>query len=363
MKRVIFVQPAVPKYRVAFFEKLKKHFDIRVITSETDFLNVKTVYDDECVILLDGFSSLLNKKCFWAKGLPLISGYSKDDIVVINGNPRIINYMILFVFLRIRRIKSVWWGHGWSAGSFGLSARIRIMLMKILSPYKLFYTDKEKKQLNINNSYALNNGLDSNVYRDEISKKISSRISPLDSDYLSLLFIGRITEKSNLLLILNAMSKCRNNVVLNVIGTSDNIDYYIEHARKLKIIDRINWHGSLFDDAEITKVMLSSHAFVYGGSVGLSLIHCFNYGLPAIVHSSSKYHMPEYAAFENGFNGITFEIDCDESLHKAIMEFSMFDEFSYKTLENNAYSTVQNTYNVDDMTSRFRKMIKDIECQ
>ncbi|WP_272673684.1 glycosyltransferase family 4 protein [Providencia sp. PROV169] len=363
MTRLIFIQPAIPKYRIPFFQEINKHKDIIIYTAEFDFLGVKTVYSSKNIKLLTKFKKILNGKFYWMKKLPLLSGYTKNDIVIINGNPRILNYMLLFILLKIKGIKTIWWGHGWSAGSHGLASKVRLKIMKLLPDYILLYTDYEKAALNLKNLYSLNNGLDSENYRKYIKSSLTTRIPPSTSKSFNLLFIGRITEKANFTFLLDALAKTSDNIKLNVIGDSKSIDAYKEHARKLKIENRILWHGALFNDADITRVMLESHAFIYPGSVGLSLIHAFNYGLPAIIHSSREYHMPEFSSFVEGKNGFSFKRNDIESLSHTILKISEINEQEYNRLSDGAISTIEETFNIKDMSSRFLKMIQDIECQ
>ena len=363
MTRIIFIQPAVPNYRIPFFETIKEKLNIRIITAESDFLNVKTVYNSKCVSILPGFLSFFKGSLFWMRGLSLYSEYKKGDIVVINGNPRIMNYMLLLFFCKMRGIKTVWWGHGWSAGSFGFLAKIRLLIMKSLSDYQLFYTDTEKDLINSKNAYALNNGLDSDLYKEIINDVNITRVLPSIKGRFDLVFIGRITDKSNFILLLHALSKVVGNIHLNVIGTSENINKYKKEAEKINVSSKITWYGAVFDDIAITKIMMNSHAFVYAGSVGLSLIHAFNYGLPAIIHSSSKYHMPEYAAFSNGINGFNFIENNEESLSKVIDDMSKISDAEYKVLSLNALRTISTTFNINDMSQRFLKLIEDIKCQ
>ena len=180
-----------------------------IIRSEFDFLGVKTVYSSKNIKLLTKFKKILNGKFYWMKKLPLLSGYTKNDIVIINGNPRILNYMLLFILLKIKGIKTIWWGHGWSAGSHGLASKVRLKIMKLLPDYILLYTDYEKAALNLKNLYSLNNGLDSENYRKYIKSSLTTRIPPSTSKSFNLLFIGRITEKANFTFLLDALAKTR----------------------------------------------------------------------------------------------------------------------------------------------------------
>ncbi|MCF7455156.1 glycosyltransferase family 4 protein [Vibrio sp. A1-1] len=359
MKKIYILQPAIPKYRVPLFNGLNEKYKIHVFSTKCDFLGVKSTSIDNKFdqTLSHGFRSL-HGVFFWHRNLPLLSTYKKDDIVVINGNPRILNYMLLFVLLRVRGIKTIWWGHGWSAGSFGLMASIRIKLMELATAI-LVYTDKERELLSKPNCYALNNGLDSSEIKECIKKISIERLTkPLE---FQLVFVGRITEKANFELLLKSMTKLNKNIHLNVIGSGDKVDFYTSMADELGISDRVHWHGAIFNEMDTAKIMLSSHAFIYAGSVGLSLIHAFNYGLPAIVHSNEIYHMPEFSAFENGINGISFQKDCLVDLVDKVNELSSLDGVTYAAMSKKAFDTVENSYNINDMVLRFSTMIEELK--
>ncbi|WP_315905498.1 glycosyltransferase family 4 protein [Vibrio fluvialis] len=353
--KVYIIQPAVPKYRIPFFKKIMNIYPVSVYTTKLDFLGVKTVFKSDKIISSSGFFNFFNL-IYWHKNLPLFYPYSKSDIVVINGNPRILNYMLLFVLLRMRGIKSVWWGHGWSAGSYGILSRIRIILMKLASVV-LVYTDKEKEKLSISNCYALNNGLDSSEIKVCIQKYTVKR--DVGSKFY-LVFVGRITKKADFGFLLQSISMVNKNVHLNVIGTSESINFYKSMSDDLGISDRVHWHGPIFDETKIAKIMLSSHAFIYTGSVGLSLIHAFNYGLPAIIHSDEKHHMPEFSAFKNHVNGISFEKGNIVDLCNKINFISTINSEKYTYISNNAFRTVRDSFNIEDMVLRFSSMIENL---
>ncbi len=354
---IFIIQPAIPKYRIPFFKKLMLLYSVRFYASKEDFLGVKTVFKPTELFLSSGFITFFNK-LYWHKKLPLFSPYKKGDVVVINGNPRILNYMLLFALLRLRGIKTVWWGHGWSAGSFGLMAKIRIKLMSLASAI-LVYTDKEKEQLSKSNCYALNNGLDSSEIRGCIKKLGIKR--HVNQTNFNLVFIGRITAKANFEMLLQSISFVNSNVHLNVIGSGDKADYFKAMADELDISDRVHWHGAVFDEMSIAKIMLSSHAFIYTGSVGLSLIHGFNYGLPAIVHSNESFHMPEFAAFDDGINGFSFRQNDSVDLSDKINELSTLGECRVIAMSTAAFKTVEHSYNTDDMALRFSNMINNLK--
>ncbi|MGL4754838.1 MAG: glycosyltransferase family 4 protein [Aeromonadaceae bacterium] len=358
---IYIIQPAIPKYRVGFFvEVLKSHSgNVSFFSTEKDFLGVKSYINEifNYVTLSQGFLKIIGG-FYWHKKLPFFK-YKNGDVVVINGNPRIINYMLLLCICKMRGVKTIWWGHGWSAGSRGILSRIRIKMM-CLADAVLLYTDYEKEHIGINNCYALNNGLDSSEI-DRVIKAANTERS-YEAPIKSLVFIGRLTEKANFSFLLKALAKTKCNCGLNVIGGGDKEIEFKVLADELGVSHRVNWFGSVFDEAEIAKIMLNSHAFIYTGAVGLSLIHAFNYGLPAIIHDSREGHMPEFAAFKDKHNGFSFiRGNIDDAANKIDFLFSLSNDEQLK-LSNNAKVTVDISYNIDDMVQRFNRLISKLVC-
>lgn len=349
MGKLVFFQPAHPIYREALYKKLQGKTDSKVIvfSSNVDFLGVKSV---DSVFMNKVGCFLKIGPFYWQKKLGIPKLFS-GDIAIINGNARIINYMFLLVFYRIRGIKTIWWGQGWTAGSRGVNAKFRRLMMNLANGV-LVYTEKESSDLNvIPPVIGLNNGLD----LDEIVD-IKEHIKPRsDKRNLSLLFIGRLTSKSGIERIVETVIDLKVEVSLNVVGDyrSFSLDFPELYQRSV-LSSRINWHGAIYDESRIAKIAVSCDFFIYGGAVGLSLIHAFSYYLPAIVHSNQLRHMPEFAAFEDGVNGYSFKENDYKNLSSLLVRLNSRCDFS---LRMNARNTVENSFNINDMSDRFIKMI------
>lgn len=350
---ILFLQPAIPKYRAPFFTKLASELDenIKVIASERDFLNVQSQLDLDYVEFCNGFFKF--GPFYWHRkiGIPSLK---KTDIAVICGNPWIVNYMLLLIYYKAQGVKVIWWGQGWTAGSYGLLSKIRRRLMHIADGIAL-YTEKEADELITKKEIiGLNNGLDS----DEIKTIISSfKKRKITSENVKLLFIGRLTNKSNILLLLKALCRSKNKIVLHIIGDGELKESVTSYASEHNLNNTVVLHGPVFKESDIAKIAVDCDVFIYPGSVGLSIIHGFNYGLPAIVHSDKSHHMPEFAAFKDGYNGLSFNKDSVDSLTQVL---DSLNALTINELSVNAFETVQSSFNVNDMVKRFRKLIKSI---
>lgn len=358
--RVLFVQPTVPAYRKSFFKNLHEALgqSLVVYSSQLDMGALSQEYDPyKWQRMLQGYKKI--GPIEWQLGVSQIS-LSKNDLIVLSAAPRTLSNLFLLIKARILGAKIVWWGHYKSSTSSFLGTKIRMFLMRF--PHALlFYTDEEvahfKKSFPKNTKpiFALNNGLD--------TKEIVKYRKPYDpiKRKTDLLFIGRVTEKANLLLLISALSnKMLKNVTLSVIGDGSLKDACKKHAHELDIEDRITWYNGTADEAEISKIANQCKIFVYPGGVGLSLIHGLAYGLPVLVHDSRWHHMPEIAAFENGTNGLSFEYDNTQSLVQVLSRLVQNNKALTK-MSKVAIATIAHDYNTDAMATRFMNMITDLE--
>lgn len=300
IQKVIIVQPALPAYRLDFFERLAKElgerFKIYYSSSNLGILTDSisphhwTVRTGEIKSLLPGVT--------WQKGIITIP-IKRGDIIVIPGDARCLSNIILLIRAKLIGAKTILWGQLWSATSKKYRFLLRILLMRLANNL-LFYTDleaityRQKYSPNDNRIItSLNNGININPI---VSLRKKYDIENRGSE---LLFIGRLTEKTNLRLLIHALAEAElNEVYLHIIGDGPDANILKKLADSLGISEKIRWHGATTDETKIANIANRCAIFVYPGGVGLSLIHAMAYGLPAILHNDVSTHMPEIAAFE-----------------------------------------------------------------
>ena len=341
-QKIAIIQPAVPRYRKDYFDELRKVADIKIYTTHKDFLNVKSVADLDYVSYQKNFVGFYG--LYWHKNLPISQIIKNFDIVVINGNLRIINYMILLIASKYFKKQIIWWGHLNPAGSYGLFAKIRMQIMRIATK-RLFYTEYEYLRYKHKaNTYYLNNGLKNVRPMKPRSMGVFANLNSL-----KIIFIGRLTKKTNIEFALRCLKHSEIEFTFDIIG--DGPSY-----KKLKDTyssPRFQFHGEINNDRKIKEIVSDAQLFLYPGAVGLSLIHGFNLGLVAIVHNNEKNHMPEYSAFKAGYNGINFVEDDPKSLEKSLLKYMALEQNEKHQMHMNALNTTKQSYNTDDMIQKF----------
>jgi len=357
-RKIVFIQPALPNYRVDFFERLYRIYgaEFKVYYALSD-LNIKEVGRYDWAVC-SGPIKNLHFGMFTQPGIEL--NISSGDVLVISGNIRNLSSLRLFISSKLSGASILWWGHYASAGGGRLGLFLRTCFM-LLSNAVVFYVDSEidrfRSSLNycrhIPISCSLNNGIDiSNI--KELRLKYDSRERDID-----FIFIGRITKKASVDLIIEAINQVNNKVMLHVVGDGPLKPYMIEKAKDFGLLDQITWHGTVDDERSISKLMNRSKVFVYAGGVGLSLIHAMAYGLPAILHSSSANHMPEYEDYEDRVTGFSFEYNNVRSLGE-VMTFALSDPIKLNQMSENAMRKIGPDFTTEGMAQRFTTLIDNL---
>lgn len=362
MTNILHIQPALPRYRLDFFERLHRRYgpEFQVIYSPGSLGALTQSVKASWAVSVPPIKRLPGG-LFWQPGVASLY-VSRGDTVILSGNPRQLSTIALLFRARMRGARVVWWGHNWSSTSRRWRQMLRYLPMA-LADALLFYTDAEVNAFR-SQSYlrgrvrlvaALNNGIDIGPI-----EKFRFPYSAIQRER-ALLFIGRLTEKARLDIGLEALARLRETApVLHVIGDGDQRVALQDKAQLLGLESQIIWHGALTEESQIAEVANRCRAFLYPGEVGLSLIHAMAYRLPAIVHSDPRLHMPEIAAFRDGVTGLGFDYGDTDALARRIS--SLLDD----TMRLNSFATatanvVGPSFTTEDMADRFEALITRLQ--
>jgi glycosyltransferase involved in cell wall biosynthesis len=346
----------------------KRGESLRLYASRQDHLGVTSVAPVAFDAKLDSnMSGLFGGLAFWQSKMGI--RLRRGDVLILNGNPRILSNYPLWFFAKLRGVPVIWWGHGWSAGSHGRRSGFRRLIMRFADAV-LLYTDREREDYLAlgfaqGQIFALNNGLDVGHIDGVCAQYSPARIEAfrsangLEAFRYWCVFLGRLSEKSGINLLIESLPAIRNDVGLIILGDGPCATDARARAMTLGVAQRVVWAGAQFDEKAVAPWMLCASAFVYPGAVGLSLIHGLAYGLPAVVHDDAKNQMPEFAAFEDGVNGLSFERGSAASLSLTIDRLFESD-VRREAMAKSAGAQVHRTFNVPDMTRRFMEVIDSV---
>ena len=356
------IQPALPVYRLDFFSRLQKEYgcNFRVYHSRSDMGNISAQTEDFDWAVDIGSISQLCWGLEWQAGVMAIP-IGQRDILVVCGAPKTISTLCLLIKARILGVKTVWWGHYWGANTTPLRLYLRLIFAR-LSHGVLFYTDSEvlkarrTRVLRRMRISALNNGLDYQSIEPHRRKYVFTERNK------NILFIGRLTPKSELDLLINSIVLLNDEAyMVHVIGSGQMFDAFSSAAAEFGVADNFSWYGDVTDEKKISEIANKCSLFVYPGQVGLSLIHAMAYGLPAIVHSDRLRHMPEIAAFKDGSTGLSFKDQDARSLCRQLRHFEGLEATVAESLSEQSIREVEINFNTSVMAERFVEFIDEIK--
>lgn len=321
--KIRIFQPIVPEYRVALFEGLGERYgeNIEILAAE------KIGKDVSCPLTKMRYDYAHPFKKIgpfvWQKGLSL-KGLSKGDVIVVCGDIHQLSSLWIAWRAKCRGIKVVWWGHHTTATSTERGVKIRLAIARRLSDVMLAYTRTgiaylEAHGFKKGKVFATENTID-----QEPIKKAIAAWNGVDrfKGKKGLLCCSVLREKVKLDQVIRVLADARlKDVVLAVIGEGPMKAEYERIAAECGVTDRVIWLGATRDQMVMAPWFLSAKAFVYPGSVGLSILHSMSYGLPVIVHGNAEHQMPEFEVMEDGRTGFCFEENSTDDLLAKIVAF------------------------------------------
>ena len=363
MPRVAIITNVIPHYRLAFYQRLEEAgLDYTVFCQDhLPGFNLRLVHNQlENVHLVRSLGS--ERRVVW-QFLPVLRLLAYD-VLVFYGNPRVLSTVVWATLLHLLGKRVILWGQAHGAYSDGWSERVRLAWWRLFDSV-LVYTDREAEQLRaagFGRVVGLNNGLDQRAIDREASKWGNGRLAQwqqmqaLDGRRV-ILSCGRLTMDKRFELVAEAVWRLRlqfPDLLWCIIGDGPEREFF--EAYNSELAPRIRWLGAVYDEAELAPWFLTARAFIHAGPVGLSLLHAFGYGLPAIIHDVPAGHGPEVAAFRHGVNGLSFRRASMHSLAAVIA--AILDKPALREhLGYAARETARERYNVDVMARRFLKEI------
>lgn len=366
-QRVFFIQPLIRKYRVPFFNGLASSGKLKVVVYSQKVLNEDIKIDFEIRSMKE--YSFFKRNFFW-QIIPCYMEIKKGDIIVFQGNMRILSNIMYMLISKMRGIKVVWWGHGWTAAGNKIAFYFRRAIMKRLPELILLYTEKEKNEFVANGFcsqkvFGINNTID--------TSEIDTLLGYWNNEWLTefkkenqllnrkvILFCSRLTEKTELEKLfysLTELVKEDKTMKAVIVGDGPMLGNYKKMVHELSLHENVIFKGALFKESDLAPWFLSSDLFVYPGSIGLSLLHAFAYGLPVLTHDKETYQMPEYSYLVEKETGFTFKKNNINDLTVKIKEVLSSNN---EEIRKNCYNVVRGKYSMEAMVENTIKAIVNL---
>tara|TARA_B110000503_G_scaffold78742_1_gene121084 strand:- start:1345 stop:2481 length:1137 start_codon:yes stop_codon:yes gene_type:complete len=328
LKKILFFTNIFPHYRFAIWKKLinSNKFILDIYFSPSNPLGIPTpdlnnLFDDQ---ERTKFHFLKNywfykKILFWQSEVLRLTAFSKFDYIMLLGEMYIISSWIACLIAKIRGKKIYMWSHGLYGNESYIKKHIRLNFLKLADV--IFLYENRAKKLLVKNGFdertldVVYNSLDFDTHQKHyhnLKKEDNTKVKKLfkDGSLPIILFIGRVTDKKKIDLLIKAIEKLNQTDIsynLLVVGDGDNLEFY--KASNQKCIDSgwLNFYGKSYDTEETGQLIYNSDLCVSPGNIGLTAINSLSYGTPVASHSNYSNQMPEVEAIIDGENGFLFE--------------------------------------------------------
>ena len=258
------------------------------------------------------------------------------DVYVFSGEMYTISTWIAAIICRIRHKPVFFWGHGYYGNEGFLKKYFRLLFYKIAG-YHFLYGNRARNLLidlgfKPDRLFTVYNSLDydlhSQLYYNRNSRildELKTELLHSNNQYPTLVFIGRLTKKKKLSLLIDALYLLRekgNQINCILIGDGEEKASLVETVRQYGMEGNVYFYGSCYDDVQTANLIMLADCCVSPGNVGLTAIHCMSLGTPIITHDQFGHQMPEVEAVVKNKTGFFFKEDNVESLSFAIDHFT-----------------------------------------
>ena len=376
--RVVIQQSVVPGYARALFEDIGRASGIDLTVTFSEGIDESAGLQS---VPLDGVKCraypvrhwrLAGMHLHWQSAQWVLATRGATDVLILEWNTRFLSLIPALLRARRQGVRTVLWGHGYSKRA-SLSRDCIRMISTWFADALLLYERTTAERYRASRwcraqVFHAPNSLDDQTINKAIAacEQNPDKLTLLRQTHQltpgnTLLFIGRLSAGNDLDFLLTALvSIVRERPACRLIIIGDDateMPRLLERAQALQVADAVLWLGAIYQESDIAPWALISDVFVYPSNVGLSLIHAFNYGLPAVVAGDLLSHNPEIFALSHDDNGLLVP-DKDPAAYARAVTDLLDDESRRQRLAAGASATVRREFNTANMVNGFLGAIR-----
>lgn len=362
--RVLLLQKILPHYRVRLFQELcrSETFEL-TLAYDPDFVQVslKSVADPPDIRVAPVQNWRLGRAresdaLVWQRGAVALVNSGQFDAVIAPLTPRIVSNLAVLRAARRRGMAFLWWGHGMGPRTKGRALQLMHWLSRRADAV-IFYDQERARRmiaagLPSERAYVAPNSID-------VEEIVYLRQDAPLGARNGVLYVGRLTERKKVDLLLKAFAAARPRLPpgarLTIIGDGPLRASLESLAKQLELSDAVQFTGPLYDQSQLAPHFNAAWVSVSPGSLGLSAIHSFAFGLPMIV-AQDEGHGPEIGTIRPGANGLFVPSDDPAALADAVVALRN-DPERWLALASGAMGTVDRSYGLAPMVARFEEAI------
>ena len=346
MKSLAFIQPSIEIYRNDFYSRLNKVFALSLFASKRNILLDKDINYKKIIHL--------ETKYFEIQFFNYLNAF-KSDHIVLTGNLKLLsNYIIIFLNIFFKR-KIYFLNHvlskKHSKSKFIINKIIYYFLNGVIT-YNKIEEKFLKRFYGLKKCKSIDNGL-IKVDQNDINFNKREKI-------FTIIFIGKITKKVDFDFLIDSLSKFNKKCHLNIVTTSlsiRKIDKKLDELKRFNRLISIDTYVDIHENNLLINIFNNSHFMVYPGSIGLSLIHSLNFGVPVIIPKRRYFHKPEIYAFKHNHNGFYYKNNHHDFINVILNCLNIYKTKKYQIIVKNSVNTVKNNFNIEEMVKNLIELI------
>lgn len=368
MNRVLILYPYFPLYRLGVLAELSRDSEIDLtLASDLNTLNGVKGIPIETLEIFNWFELrnvwFFRKKFLWQKGL-FRKFWSNDfSTIIILANPYHLSTWFFSIYQRLLGKRVLFWTHGIIKQERGLKLFIRKKFLSIANNL-LLYSCYSKDQLlkhgfNSCRLHVIHNSV-YNDYNEFTQFNWNCRKLEKETSKFHIVFIGRLTPQKKLYLLMEAfyqLIKQEIDCTLSIVGVGSELEKIKSFVVENALIDSVIFHGAIYDEELVGEILTHCDLCISPGEVGLTSIHCMQYGVPVITHGTKENQMPEFEIIVEGITGDFFEEDNLYSLIEVTKNWILTKKNKRHEIYQNCIKQVIHRYNPKFQSELISKVI------
>ncbi len=309
---------------------------------------------------------------FWQPATLAEAASGAVDVLVMNWNIRRLEQVPALLAARSRGVGTLLWGHGYGKTDTPLRRAVRDRF-GALADATLFYSEPVAaawvaRGHRRDRAFVAPNAIDQApivaarrhwMERPEALEAFAVERG-LNKAH-TILFVARLEPIKRIELLLAAFARVRAalpDARLVLVGGGPEDAALRTTAARLAIEDAVLFAGPIHDQMALAPYFLDAAVAAFPIDVGLSVLHCFGYGLPLITSDDLQRHGPEIVALRDGVNGLLYRAGDVEGFADRILAV-LRDQALRRCLAAGALETVHGPggYTLDRMVDRFVEAI------
>ena len=175
----------------------------------------------------------------------------------------------------------------------------------------------------------------------------------------AVIYVSRLEPDNHVDWLIRAFPMIRERVPgsrLIIVGDGSQREELQSLSSYLGVKDAVTFTGAIYDDMKLAPWMLSSTVFCYPTNIGLSLLHAWGYGLPAVTSDATEQQNPEIEGLRPGENGLTWKHADFRNLAE-VLAGVMSDRENARRMGEAGHRLATEHYTIERMISGFTDCI------